>query len=354
MNSKLASEAGSAPELIALFAQPDNPVTLRALLEAVDSNNAPIVVLGTDRMPYGSLPDWSDFLRRQARELGVPLRGAGDDPEIIESDILSATSQLYLDDAVEVRYGSEVIESPARRSLDMAPYLSRDVLVATSNTLALRRSIAKARLPHEIFSWKDLARIARYGHLGHAVLLCELDPADGRDSVDWLVDWVNEVQRPFLFIGLPPNDVPLLDKLRETGRSGPHFALLNSNWRSGRVLRFLYARHIRPVWYAPDSPQLEFLLVLMAESGVWSSAFRPVAWPVRAAPSNVVVADAYPPVVQQEVATQPSDNRLPAPTPPKEILEACLRNECVAFVGSGLSARAGLPTWRGLVLWDWN
>jgi hypothetical protein len=171
--------------------------------------------------------------------------------------------------------------------------------------------------------------------------------------VTQLTGWwtgANELQRPLLFIGLPPNDVPLLDKLFETRHSGPHFALLNSNWRSGRALRFLYARHIRPVWYAPDSPQLEFLLVRMAESRVWSDAFRPAAWPVRAAPSNVVVAvEAYPRVVQQEVATEPSDYRLPAPTPPKEIIEACLRNECVVFVGSGLSARAGLPTWRGFV-----
>jgi hypothetical protein len=151
MNSTLAPEAGSAPELIALFAQPDNLVTLRALLEAVDSNSAPIVVVGTDRMPYSSLPDWSEFLVRQARELGVPFVGR-DDPEI-ERDILSATSQLYLDDAVEVRYGREVIESPARRSLDMVPYLSRDVLVTTSNFLEIRRSITNSQLPYDVFSW---------------------------------------------------------------------------------------------------------------------------------------------------------------------------------------------------------
>lgn len=41
----------------------------------------------------------------------------------------------------------------------------------------------------------------------------------------------------------------------------------------------------------------------------------------------------------------------PEPTPeiPKGLVDALSINECVAFVGSGLAARSGLPTWRGFV-----
>ncbi len=34
---------------------------------------------------------------------------------------------------------------------------------------------------------------------------------------------------------------------------------------------------------------------------------------------------------------------------PSDLVNACVKNECVAFVGSGIGARAGLPTWVGLV-----
>ena len=34
---------------------------------------------------------------------------------------------------------------------------------------------------------------------------------------------------------------------------------------------------------------------------------------------------------------------------PQDLIDACLKEECVAFIGSGLSAKAGLPTWRGFV-----
>ncbi|CAG0957848.1 hypothetical protein ANRL3_00672 [Anaerolineae bacterium] len=42
----------------------------------------------------------------------------------------------------------------------------------------------------------------------------------------------------------------------------------------------------------------------------------------------------------------------PAPPPvriPQGLVDACLKDECIAFIGSGLSAKAGLPTWRGFV-----
>lgn len=34
---------------------------------------------------------------------------------------------------------------------------------------------------------------------------------------------------------------------------------------------------------------------------------------------------------------------------PSDLVNACVENDCVAFVGSGIGARAGLPTWVGLV-----
>lgn len=41
--------------------------------------------------------------------------------------------------------------------------------------------------------------------------------------------------------------------------------------------------------------------------------------------------------------------RISAPTPPKELLDAVRNNKCAVFVGAGLSAGAGFPTWRNLL-----
>ena len=52
---------------------------------------------------------------------------------------------------------------------------------------------------------------------------------------------------------------------------------------------------------------------------------------------------------REKVGEGVADPPLPLPSLPQDVVDACLRNECIAFVGSGLSARAGLPTWRGFV-----
>jgi hypothetical protein len=43
------------------------------------------------------------------------------------------------------------------------------------------------------------------------------------------------------------------------------------------------------------------------------------------------------------------------PEPPDDLVQACLDDNCILDVGSGLSARAGFPTWKGLVgdLLEW-
>jgi recombinational DNA repair ATPase RecF len=39
----------------------------------------------------------------------------------------------------------------------------------------------------------------------------------------------------------------------------------------------------------------------------------------------------------------------PAPQPPDELIKACTTKDCVLFVGAGLSAQAGYPTWQSFV-----
>jgi hypothetical protein len=50
-----------------------------------------------------------------------------------------------------------------------------------------------------------------------------------------------------------------------------------------------------------------------------------------------------------------SPSMLERPEPPQELVEAVTDGNCVLFVGSGLSARAGFPTWKAFVkgLLDW-
>jgi hypothetical protein len=46
---------------------------------------------------------------------------------------------------------------------------------------------------------------------------------------------------------------------------------------------------------------------------------------------------------------------LPRPTPPPELVEFCMANECVLYVGGGFSADVGLPLWKGFLtdLTEW-
>jgi predicted ATPase len=46
--------------------------------------------------------------------------------------------------------------------------------------------------------------------------------------------------------------------------------------------------------------------------------------------------------------TEPTLN-VPSLEVPQELVDACLRGQCVLYAGAGLSARAGLPTWRAFV-----
>jgi energy-coupling factor transporter ATP-binding protein EcfA2 len=347
----------AAPELDALLGQPGNQVTLRALMEAMSSNNAPIVVVGAERNPHNTLPGWSLFIANQARELDIYQ----DSPDFeLEKLIVSATSQLYLDDSVEARYGRDVVDAPVRRSLDMIPYLARGIVIVAEDDSDLRRSFKRAGANFGLESWSGLE--FRGEALDHhlvvrfytllLILRGEKDDVvdNSRSSSHQFVEWVSRRKLSLLLVGLPPDHVPLLDALKEWPRTGPHFALLNGEIRSPELIRYLYARNIRPVWYEPNSTQLEYLLVRMAESVAQPATPRPPVWPVRYEPSNMsAAAKAAPPNVGEGVADPPSDPPLPSPSPPQDVIDACLRNECIAFVGSGLSARAGLPTWRGFV-----
>ena len=40
---------------------------------------------------------------------------------------------------------------------------------------------------------------------------------------------------------------------------------------------------------------------------------------------------------------------LPLPDPPEELIQSCADGDCVAFVGAGMGAQAGLPTWRPFI-----
>lgn len=57
--------------------------------------------------------------------------------------------------------------------------------------------------------------------------------------------------------------------------------------------------------------------------------------------ANRIASDLYEPE-----ASAPS---LPLPDPPEELVKACASRECVAYLGAGMGAQAGLPTWPILV-----
>jgi predicted ATPase len=56
-----------------------------------------------------------------------------------------------------------------------------------------------------------------------------------------------------------------------------------------------------------------------------------------------------------QVISHVSTPPLPTPEPLEDLVQACVAGECVLYVGAGLSAQAGFPTWRPLVqdLLEW-
>lgn len=63
---------------------------------------------------------------------------------------------------------------------------------------------------------------------------------------------------------------------------------------------------------------------------------------------------------RQEAVDAEATPRLPEPTPPQDLIDACAAGDCALYVGAGLSAQAGLPVWvtfvEGLLDWavHWN
>ena len=345
-------------ELNRLLAEPGNQVPVRLLLETARSDRSPVLVMGATLNPYMRLPGWSEFLARQAQELAIP-QGADD---AMEAAIVSVTSRLYLDDVIEAWSGREAIESPVRRALAMMPYLATNLVVATEDVHDLRYWIKQAGVFMGTLSGlldePDLMLNQEIRSYDLVLLeLWQTSVPPPTNPFQWFVNWATGRSRSLLFVGLPPGNF-LIDELRDSPGKAPHFTILSKAIRSTELTRFLYARQIRPIWYDPATVQLESLLVVIAESLVKPVAPRPAEWPVQsaaalalaaqnpAAAANGIAAASQPPDATPPVVVEP---RLPMPTLPQEVIDACLRNECVLFVGSGLSARAGIPTWGGFV-----
>ena len=133
------------PDLTRLLKHPGNRVTVPALMEAFGASMPPLLVAGGERNPYWTLPNWPLFLAEEAKGLGISQK-TNSELEL-EHLIVSATSRLYLDDAVEARYGRDIIELPLRRSLDIIPYLARGFMIETKDTNALDRAFRRANVP---------------------------------------------------------------------------------------------------------------------------------------------------------------------------------------------------------------
>jgi hypothetical protein len=293
------------------------------------------------------IPRWHQFLSQHARVLGIQSN-AWDTFEQLEQLIVSETSQLYFDDAVYQFYGPEGPPTPLRRVVGMVPYLTRDVVATTGEPAELAGSFVAAGRSHLMAGPSLPRQFSGLRDINAAVLLLSFRD----DDADQWLRFAREAakkKRTFLFLGRFPAGFALFDVLKEEPAEGPHFALLDRQTREGESIRRLYARNIRPVWYDRDSTQLEYLLIRMAEAIKPPVMPRPRQWPVQQPPSNAVSDAGASSDDAPTTGASSAEERLPAPVPPQEVVDALMKKECVAFVGSGLSARAGLPTWRGFV-----
>jgi hypothetical protein len=313
-------------------------------------------------------------------ELGLPsltsfvanLMGRHEIPSTVDPDrdfdrLRGAIGELYVDDQLVAELGNHMLPMPILGAIALVPYLTRDCAITTTVSQSLEMAFQQARQAFASVLWTD-DDLATLGTLATPRLLIKLfgdvydhpsqylatAGAEARLAKASLMLTDFLMGRSLLFLSRDLLSETALDALAPSPPVVPqhHYALLPEAQRTPHRIRALYSRRIRPVWY-PDEPGgfssvLGYLLLrnphphlgVPSESvgkseqrpadSTWLSSVTSALGAITA--SSAPVADPLAPV-----------------SVPSELVAACSRNECIAFVGSGLSARAGLPTWLAFV-----
>jgi predicted ATPase len=305
------------------------------------------------------LRTWRDFLKAQCERLGLHPDGSPD--ELLDS-IQKSAGALFIADALKMEYGDHRFSRPIQGPLRCIPYLTQNLTVTTNLNRALELAFEDASTPFDRIESTFSENVPGPIHPSRSVLLklhgCVLDVRNATLKMSDFEEQLNSARRlrkdlqdiaanrTLLFLGTTPSG-KLLEVIGEAskrnGRSS-HYALISNHHWKDELIRSLYLNNIRPVWYPMEGDALEDFLVYL----IHQMPSPPNGLPAPRSSSTSSAKTDEPKPAKKAASGASSDVILP-PSIPKDLVDSCLKGECVAFIGSGLSARAGLPTWRRFV-----
>lgn len=314
---------------------PGNPVSLRFLAEAVRTREI-VPVLGphisTAFLPY------REFLERAAQTAGVELNPA-QNVGVCARAVIDALGDRMFFDLIQDAFGDHRLPPPESEEVIEAVLRMRPPHIVTTNLdHRLIRALQERQQPFVQISGragpKQVSPLATMN-----LIQIYGDAADRNSLVTTEADFAAFVKESYaherlgqliqefslLLIGFddPTSPRVLLQRVREAHDERVHYAVLpfpGAGPKLAEALRQCAAASIRPIWHPGGLADLVKIFDYLNDGA-----------PVLAAES----AQGTPSIASVE--------------PPDALAEACLRGECVLVAGSGLSARAGLPTWTEFV-----
>jgi hypothetical protein len=301
---------------------PGNSVTVNYLIDGLRQRKV-IPVAGPMTSKDAGYPTYAEFVQQTAGLAGVE---AGDDTFKTATAIVSVLGRMafldLLEDAMRTRPGSSMSCLHYLIRLD-APYVVTMNLDMGLDEAAVAQKKEYVRFlgPSQAISPRTLYKV--FGDVSDRESLIATDDEYFRAYMG---------SRPGVLVALGsdyslflaghfPGPEFVLDWIQYPGSPGQqvHYAAVPEHSDRAAAVRFYASRSVRPIWLPDAEPAwLRTLFAYLAEQ-----------------------------VLGPEKPKSPPP--LPPAVPPGDLLQQCRAGECVAVVGSGISARAGIPTWAALL-----
>jgi hypothetical protein len=309
---------------------PGNSVTVNYLFDGLRQRKV-VPVAGPMTSKDAGYPTYAEFVQQTAGLAGVE---ASDDTLKTATAIVSVLGRMafldLLEDAMRTRPGSsgsclhQLIRLDAPHVVTMNLDMGLDE-AAVAQKKEYVRLVGNSRL----ISPRSLHKV--FGDVSDRESLIATDDEYSRAYMGkWPVMLAGRGSEYSLFLaGHIPGPEFVLDWIQFPGspQQQVHYAAVPNPSDRAAAVRFYASRSVRPIWLPDAEPAwLRTLLAYLAEQVL--------------GPEKVVINLHFP------KSPQPA---LPPAVPPVDLLQQCRAGECVAVVGSGISARAGIPTWAALL-----
>ncbi|MFO1497988.1 MAG: SIR2 family protein [Verrucomicrobiota bacterium] len=357
-----------------------NRTVVEYLIKQLTSAEGVVPVVGRGLSLAVGLTPWSHFLSEQAALAGL----SDEDSAALMSSglweasgvVLARSTPLLFMDAVASEYGRHRFSKiEAFGAAAFLPFLTRNLVITSAIDKLLEVVFEKAGLPFRTV--RGGKNFVEAGASGSFELVKPSGDADHPESLiltipdrdqfwGWPPSFTGLDQmtsgvagfRSLLFVGcfLTPQD-PLCQIIQQKISGGArqiHYAIISSDAAKPQFRRVLAELNIRPICF----PRNEYRLIGPLLAYLARRTNPDFRAPLESAASPGAMAEPESTLVTESgpSATSPNSAAGSSLSLPEPLADACATGECVVFVGSGLSARAGLPTWQRFVgeLVDWS